>query len=142
MYNLHETNWTVRAGLFRVAIRRAPYGEKNKKLEAVARQFDIEKHQAWKEIQALGILEQHEDVVTPASLVPSPDVVLLAEKSGDAEAALTLYVDRKMTNPRYSRNEYREDLKQGADSMSPPPDWCREPCAACGAVHVHLKGER
>ena len=131
LYSLGETAWHCRARLFQVAALRTPYGDKNAKLTDLARQFDISHAQARREIQALTAVEE---VVQNLDSLPSPDVILEAVKSGDLQAALDLYQDRK-TAGSYTLAQFRAELKGGpTDGMSAPPEYHK--CPECGQPHV------
>ena len=134
LYKLHYTGWVVRARLFETAVLRTPYGTKSQKLRELAKLFSIGGHQAWKEIEALEVLDAHQEVVTHASQVPSPDMLVLAGRQPDPAAAIELLVDRRAANPHYSRITYAQELKAGKTSDDAPP--VMHECPDCGHRHI------
>lgn len=152
LYRLHYTGWLVRARLFETALHRTPYGTKSKKLRELASLFNVGGHQAYREAAALEVYEANREVVTHASQVPSPDMLLMAlgqapkgeqgKRKPEHPAvgeALELLVDRRAVNPAYTREDYRADLAAGRDSMDAPPAYCECVCPNCGALAKHRR---
>ena len=133
---LVQVGWVLRARLFRTALLRTPYGGKADKLREIARLFGLERSQAYKEARAIELAEKYEVVHDMDKL--TPDAILLAETSGDPEAAMTLLLDRRVANPAYSMSQFKEELKRdNLDSLNPTPAWCV--CPTCGRRHVEAE---
>lgn len=137
LYRLHYAGWVARARLFRFAVLRTPYGTKTQRLRELANRFSIGGSQAWKEIEAVAIYEEHEELLQPAGQLPSPDMLVLAGRQPDPVKAIELLVDRRAANPHYSRITYAAELLSGATSDDTPPAYCECVCPKCGALARH-----
>lgn len=136
---LDRSLWEAAARLLLYAKLRMPYGTRTEKFDTLVQELGIQKSLAYKWVAALKEVDKNPELFhTDGKLMP-PDVILLAAKHDNPVAAIELYIDRDAQNPRYSEAQFREDLKQGNNSMQPEPEYCRGHCADCGrllAPHV------
>jgi len=135
LVRLSDSEWHASARWLQEKLLRWPYGDRNQRLTQLARQyFDIGHAMARRRIQALAIVEQHPELEAELPNLPSPEVIIAADKYGDVVENLSLYRDRKATG-KYRDSQFKEELRRGnTDSMRPPPEW--HLCPECSQPHV------
>jgi len=131
---LHDVEWTLRAKLFQQALLRSPWGSKRAILIDVAREFGLERAQAYREAQLIGWVEENPGVSSVLDDLPPTEVLLKIKDAPDPVAAAELWVDRKAADPTYTRKQF------AAEVAGVKREWCdHRECPACKATLPHYR---
>ena len=106
MAQVSDVAWELRARLFQTALKRTPWGDKDRVLMDVAKQFGLERAQARREAQLIGWVDAHPEVSSVLDNLPPVEVLRHIQAAQDPEAAAELYVDRKAADPGYTRQQF------------------------------------
>lgn len=137
MAQVSDVAWELRARLFQTALKRTPWGDKDRVLMDVAKQFGLERAQARREAQLIGWVDAHPEVSSVLDNLPPVEVLRHIQAAQDPEAAAELYVDRKAADPGYTRQQFAAEVK-GVERT-----WCtHNACPECGAGLPHYRKEQ
>ena len=136
MAQVSDVAWELRARLFQTALKRTPWGDKDRVLMDVAKQFGLERAQARREAQLIGWVDAHPEVSSVLDNLPPVEVLRHIQAAQDPEAAAELYVDRKAADPGYTRQQFAAEVN-GVERT-----WCQHnACPECGAGLPHYRKE-
>lgn len=131
---ISDVSWELRARLFQQALLRSPWGSKRAILLDVAKEFGIERAQAYREAQLIGWVEERPDVSSVLDDLPPTEVLLKIKDAPDPVAAAELWVDRKAADPTYTRKQF------AAEVAGVEREWCdHRECPTCGAGLPHYR---
>lgn len=134
MARVSTVAWELRAKLFQQALLRSPWGSKRAILLDVAKEFGIERAQAYREAQLIGWVEERPDVSSVLDDLPPTEVLLKIKDAPDPVAAAELWVDRKAADPTYTRKQFAAEVAGGERA------WCdHRECPTCGATLPHYR---
>lgn len=137
---LSHVAWHLRAKLFHLALKRTPWGRKDKLLLDVARQFGLELREARQEAAIVGWLDEHPAIMQKMheldDELPPREALRVIMKAQDPEAATDLW--QEAYAGQGGVQAFRAEVETGA-----PAVYCMvRVCPDCGGnLLPHIKKE-
>lgn len=132
MASVSHVAWELRGRLFLTALRRTPWGNRDKVLLDVAKQFGIERAQARREAQLIGWLDEHPEVSSRLDELPPVEALRHIVAAESPVEAAELWGDRKAEDASYSIRQFAAEVK-GVERT-----YCEHnACPVCGAGLPH-----
>lgn len=128
---LSHVAWRLRAMLFHLALQRTPWGNREKLLLDIARQFGLELREARTEAKIIGWLEDHPAISAKIAELdeelPPREAMKVIMAAADPESAVELW------QTEYAGQRGTATFKSVVETGQ-EPDWCGvHDCPHCGA---------